>query len=50
MALFPQEPGQGSLHLLLIQTRFDAQSEFIEHSGRQLGGFPIMSGKQEQTA
>lgn len=40
----------GSKHLLLIQAKFDSHSELTTHSGRQFGGEPIKSGKQEQTA
>lgn len=39
-ASLPQDPGHGSLHLLLIQARFDGQSGFMTHSGRQFGGAP----------
>lgn len=47
IALFPQVPGHGSLHLLLIQARFDAQSEFDVHSGRHsIYGSPKYSGIQ----
>lgn len=37
----PQEPGQGSLHFSVIHAILLGQSEFIEHSGLQFGGFPM---------
>lgn len=43
----PQRPGHGSWHFLLIQALLEGQSEFTTHSGRQFGGDPIISGKQE---
>lgn len=44
-ALVPQDPGQGSLHFLLIHAIFDRHSVLLVHSGRQLGGAPRNSGK-----
>lgn len=44
----PQDPGHGSIHFCLIQAKLLGHSELIEHSGRQFGGFPKYSGKQEQ--
>lgn len=40
-------PGHGSLHLRLIHAKLAEQSLFVIHSGRQFGGDPINSGKQE---
>lgn len=36
----PQVPGQGSMHLLLLQALFGTHSEFTTHSGLQPGGLP----------
>lgn len=47
-ALIPQEPGQGSEHLLRIQAKLLEHSELIVHSGLQFGGLPIKVSKQEQ--
>lgn len=41
------EPGHGSLHFLLIHAKWDEQSSFTTHSGRQFGGDPTYSGTQE---
>jgi hypothetical protein len=38
LAFAPQEPGQGSLHLRLMQASFVPHSAWMVHSGRQLGG------------
>lgn len=38
---------QGSLHLLLIHAKSNKHSLLARHSGRQCGGFPMKSGKQE---
>lgn len=46
--LDPQDPGQGSLHLLLIHAKLLAHSLLLIHSGLQLGGDPTNSGMQEQ--
>jgi hypothetical protein len=46
-ALVPQDPGQGSLHFKLIHARWLAHSLLLAHSGRQLGGEPVYSGRQE---
>ena len=46
-ALTPQRPGQGSWHLRLMHALSEGQSELTTHSGRQLGGDPIISGRQE---
>lgn len=43
--LLPQEPGQGSLHLLLMQDSLGEQSSLMTHSGRQFGGAPMYPGK-----
>lgn len=37
----PQLPGHGSLHFWFIQAWLMGHSEFIVHSGRQLGGDPM---------
>lgn len=47
--LKPQDPGQGSLHLSFMHARLAGQSDWITHSGRQFGGRPIYSFKQEHT-
>lgn len=44
----PQEPRQGSWHFEFIHARSLEQSACIPHSGRQCGGLPIKSIKQEQ--
>lgn len=49
-ALRPQEPGHGSMQRLLTQARLLAHSEFVVHSGRQLGGAPKKFGRQEHDA
>ena len=49
LALTPHRPGQGSTHLLLEQVLSVGQSWLNWHSGRQLGGEPIMAGKQLQS-
>lgn len=41
-------PGQGSLHFLLTQAKLLVQSSLVMHSGRQFGGDPINSWRQEQ--
>lgn len=41
IAEIPQDPGQGSWHLELIQARSLGQLECIVHSGLQFGGLPI---------
>ena len=41
IALYPHEPGHGSLHLLFMQAVLLGHSELMEHSGRQFGGEPI---------
>lgn len=48
VAPIPQDPKQGSLHFSLMQANLLEHSELIEHSGRQFGGLPIYSDKQEQ--
>ena len=40
-APIPQVPGQGSLHFWLLQASFSGHSEFVTHSGRQVGGLPM---------
>ena len=48
-ALRPQMPGrQGLAHLWSMQAKFWLHSELTRHSGRQLGGSPIYSGRHEQ--
>ena len=47
-ALDPHVPGHGSLHFWLIQAKLSPHSLLLIHSGRQLGGEPLNSGKQEQ--
>lgn len=44
----PQEPGQGSLHLWLMQANWVGHSLLTRHSGRQLGGEPTKFGRQLQ--
>lgn len=46
LALIPQIPGQGSIHLRSLHARFVEQSELTVHSGRQAGGVPMKVGKQ----
>lgn len=46
-ALAPHKPGHGSLHLLRMHAKWLEHSELLAHSGRQLGGVPINSAKQE---
>ena len=46
-AFTPQRPGHGSWHFRLMQALSEEQSELTTHSGRQLGGEPIISGRQE---
>lgn len=40
-AFIPHDPGQGLMHLSLIQALSLEQSELIVHSGRQFGGLPV---------
>lgn len=47
-ALLPHIPGHGSLHFWLIHAKWLAHSLLLIHSGLQLGGAPMYSGKQEQ--
>lgn len=44
----PQEPGQGSTHFSRIHALLLIQSEFIVHSGLQLGGAPMYVARHEQ--
>ena len=46
-ALTPQTPGHGSTQWRLTQARLGGQSALMVHSGLQLGGEPIICGKQE---
>jgi len=46
----PQDPGQGSLHFILMQASWLLHSALLMHSGRQNGGCPWNSGKQEHEA
>lgn len=39
--LSPQDPTHGSEHFSLLHARLGGHSEFIVHSGRQFGGFPM---------
>lgn len=50
VANVPQELGHGSMHFWLTQARSWGHSEFRTHSGRHIGGVPVYSGRQEQTA
>lgn len=47
IAFSPQEPGQGSLHFWLMHAKLLGHSLLLIHSGLQLGGEPVNSGKQE---
>lgn len=47
-AFNPQVPGHGSLHFFFIQAKLKEHSLLATHSGRQFGGEPVNSGKQEQ--
>lgn len=49
IAFKPQTPGHGSTHFWFIHDLSNEHSALIVHSGRQPGGEPIYSGKQEQT-
>lgn len=42
------DPGQGSLHFMFIHALLYEHSLLVIHSGLQLGGEPINSGKHEQ--
>lgn len=46
----PQGPGHGLTHRALRQALSREHSELTTHSGRQFGGEPTYSDKQEQTA
>lgn len=46
-AFRPQEPAHGSLHFWLMHAKLFAHSLLLMHSGRQFGGYPMKSGKQE---
>ena len=46
-AFAPQEPTQGSLHFWLMQASWLEHSGLLAHSGRQFGGDPMNSGRQE---
>lgn len=50
LVLLPHDPGHGSTHLRLIHALSSEHSEFVVHSGRQVGGTPTYPDKQEQTA
>lgn len=43
--LSPQEPGQGSRHLLLMHANWLLHSALIVHSGLQFGGEPMKLAK-----
>ena len=49
LAFIPHNPGQGSWQWRVIQASSVGQSELIVHSGLQLGGEPIKSGRHEQS-
>lgn len=44
----PQDPIQGSLHLRPIHAKLLRHSLLLIHSGLQLGGEPIYSGRHAQ--
>jgi len=46
-ALVPHDPGHGSWHLRLMHAKWLAHSLLLTHCGRQLGGEPMKSGRQE---
>lgn len=48
LALEPHEPGQGSRQRWRTQACWLGQSALSTHSGLQLGGAPMWSGRQEQ--
>ena len=48
LALEPHEPGHGSLHRCRTHACWLGQSALSTHSGRQLGGAPMWSGRHEQ--
>jgi len=50
LAFWPHIPGHGSLHFCPIQALSRLHSVLITHSGRQLGGLPIYSGRHEHIA
>lgn len=50
LAFTPHGFGHGFSHLLLTQALSCGHSVLTTHSGRQLGGAPIYSAKQEHTA
>lgn len=41
------DPGQGSLHFILIQAKLYGHSLLVMHSGLQFGGDPMNCGRQE---
>lgn len=46
LAFVPQVPGQGSIHLFLMQALLEGHSELWTHSGLQFSyGFPTYSGR-----
>jgi len=47
LALVPHDPGQGSRQRWRTQACWLGQSALSTHSGRQFGGAPTWSGKQE---
>lgn len=49
-ALTPQVFGHGSVHFLFKQAKWNGHSAFTTHSGLQLGGIPLYSGRHVQTA
>lgn len=50
LAFWPHVPGHGSLHFWFKQAYCNAHSALTTHSGRQLGGEPIIFDWQAQTA
>jgi hypothetical protein len=48
-ALTPHKPGQGSTHFCCLHALSEGQSWFRMHSGLQLGGEPVIPGRQVQS-
>jgi hypothetical protein len=48
LVLGPQDPGHGSLHRVFKHANELAHSLLVVHSGRQFGGFPIISSLHVQ--
>lgn len=47
--MWPHCPIHGSTHFKLTHALFETHSVLTMHSGLQLGGLPLYSGKQVQT-